>query len=129
MYQSSDTLFLLFIDNRKRSDVRVRANIETNTDDTNNLYLWDVISYPITIHTIKIYNIRLLIPSCYVDYAILGVKLRYSDEICFFKKKKQMLYKYIGKKNLTNNRWYKRNNRDIPKWYFKKHVWASDSVP
>jgi hypothetical protein len=125
IYQISDTLFFVFQDNRiYNMKIRVDTKEDTN-NDTTQMYMWDANFYPINKHTIKRYNIRLFVPYDYINYNILGIKIPYKDEICFFEKKRNYNYKYIGKKDLIKNEWYKRRNRDIPKWYFKDLLWHS----
>jgi hypothetical protein len=121
IYQIHDTLLLILTDNRTRG-VKTRGG---KTEDSSQMYMWEAILFPINKHTIKRYHIELLIPSHYINYTLIGIKTPFLNEVCFFKKKKERTYKYVGKKDIIKNNWVKKENRDAPKWYFKDLLWES----
>ena len=112
IYQSVDTLFLVFPDIR-RFDSRgeFRPSLEDTSifpitkDDSAKRYGYYVENvYHINKHIIKRFNIKLSIPPYYANYTVLGIRFPYRDEICFFKQERKYKYKYLGKKNLSENK-------------------------
>ena len=135
IYQSADTLFFIFPDDRiveteskiRTPEIRDNFIATTKNDSIRNYGAYSTSQYIVYKHVVKKHNIQFLIPSHYVDYRIIVLKFPYDDidEVYFLKKKRKNECKYLGKKKYQENKLYKREKyADIP-YVLRGFYWKS----
>ena len=136
IYQSADTLFLIFPDDRVVvTGFKIHKKRDTNfiaitKDDSIRKYgAYSTSPYRVYKHVVKKHNIQFLIPSHYVDYRIIVLKFPYdADDVYFLKKKRKNECKYLGKKKYQENKLYKREKYADIDYHLRGYYWKSKKM-